>query len=195
MKRTLKHLLSPLGARGSSFTVVSTELGSIAILARGRVVERVSFGHDTPLAAARAIGCADGEPDKPASDWLAKLAERLAEYAAGEGDDLLDIEVDTAHLSPFGAAVVEAVRQIPPGETLSYGQVAALAGRPRAARAVGRVMAQNRTPLIVPCHRVVGSGGRLGGFSAGAGLPLKRRLLELESRAAVADLQRQLAAR
>ena len=71
-------------------------------------------------------------------------------------------------------------RKIPYGKTLSYGQLAAKAGRPGAARAVGNHMAGNRTPIIVPCHRVLPSGGGLGGFSAAGGVALKRRLLEME---------------
>jgi methylated-DNA-[protein]-cysteine S-methyltransferase len=89
-------------------------------------------------------------------------------------------------LSPFAVAVVQAARRIPVGETRSYGQLAMAAGRPRAARAVGRVMARNRTPLLIPCHRVVGSGGKLGGFSAIDGLRMKERLLQLEAALAVA---------
>jgi methylated-DNA-[protein]-cysteine S-methyltransferase len=84
-------------------------------------------------------------------------------------------------LSDFQRAVVGHCRRIPPGQTLTYGQLAARVGRPRAARAVGRVMATNRFPLIVPCHRVVAAGGVLGGFSAPQGLAMKKRLLAAEA--------------
>jgi len=80
----------------------------------------------------------------------------------------------------FTRRVYEVVRSIPPGETLTYGEVARGAGRPGAARAVGSVMANNRHPLFIPCHRVVASSG-LGGFSSPGGLDQKRRLLALES--------------
>lgn len=79
----------------------------------------------------------------------------------------------------FTLRVYEVVRSIPPGETLTYGEVARGAGRPGAARAVGSVMANNRHPLFIPCHRVVASTG-LGGFSSPGGLDQKRILLELE---------------
>ena len=70
---------------------------------------------------------------------------------------------------------------MPRGETVSYAELAGRAGSPNAARAVGGVMAGNRVPLLVPCHRVVGAGGRLGGFSAPTGVELKKRLLALEA--------------
>jgi methylated-DNA-[protein]-cysteine S-methyltransferase len=178
-------VLASNGAAFSSFSVFPTELGWIALVTRDKLVERLSFGHRTPMAAAHAIGCELHEHEDRLGEFMTDLTQRLTDYAEGAADDFLDVPTDTAHLSPFSAAVVEAVRRIPVGETRSYGQIAALAGRPRAARPVGRVMAENRTPLIVPCHRVVASGGKLGGFSAGDGLSLKRRLLALEARTIV----------
>ncbi|MEX1224432.1 MAG: MGMT family protein, partial [Pirellulales bacterium] len=74
-----------------------------------------------------------------------------------------------------------ACRRIPIGQTMSYAELAAVAGSPGAARAVGNIMAGNRVPIIVPCHRVVGSGGSLGGYSSSGGLRTKRRLLSLEA--------------
>jgi methylated-DNA-[protein]-cysteine S-methyltransferase len=110
------------------------------------------------------------------------LLARLCRYAEGEFDDFLDVPTCTGHLTPFAVLVVKAVRHIPFGKTLSYGQIAAEVGHPRAARAVGTVMAQNRTPLVVPCHRVLASKGKLGGYSAIDGVLMKRRLLDLEKR-------------
>ena len=78
------------------------------------------------------------------------------------------------------AQVVRACRKIGRGRTRTYGELAAAAGSPGASRAVGSVMAKNRFPIIVPCHRVVGAGGSLGGFSAPTGLNLKERMLALE---------------
>jgi methylated-DNA-[protein]-cysteine S-methyltransferase len=99
----------------------------------------------------------------------------------GEPDEFSDIEIDLDHLTPFAQRIVTFCRRIPWGQTLSYGQLAKVSGRSGAARAVGSVMARNRTPIIVPCHRVIASGGRLGGFSAPQGIKLKRRLLAVES--------------
>ncbi len=81
--------------------------------------------------------------------------------------------------TPFQEAVLAATRAIPRGETRTYGEVAALIGRPRAARAVGSALAANPLPLLIPCHRVVGAGRRLGFYSDG-GPDMKRRLLACE---------------
>jgi methylated-DNA-[protein]-cysteine S-methyltransferase len=109
------------------------------------------------------------------------VLDRLLNYADGEPEDLRDVPLALDHLSTFQRRVVKACRAIPLGERRTYGQLAAAAGSPGAARAVGTVMATNRVPLIVPCHRVVASGGKLGGFSSPQGLAMKRRLLELET--------------
>jgi methylated-DNA-[protein]-cysteine S-methyltransferase len=145
------------------------------------VLQRISFGHAGADSAAAALCLTDLDSIVAGRGAAADIARRLTRYAAGEFDDFLDVEVETWQLSSFAAAVIEAVRQIPFGQTRSYGELAALVGRPRAARAVGSVMAKNRTPLVVPCHRVVGSGGAIGGFSAIEGVRMKRRLLELEA--------------
>ena len=92
-----------------------------------------------------------------------------------------DVLIEWPRLTEFQQRVLETTREIRYGETLTYGQLAARAGSPRAARAVGTVMANNRFPIVVPCHRVVGSGNGLGGFSAPQGTTLKRLLLELEA--------------
>jgi methylated-DNA-[protein]-cysteine S-methyltransferase len=106
------------------------------------------------------------------------LIDRFRAYFAGERDDFADVEVDADEGTPFEAALLEAARRIPYGEVVTYGELAALAGRPRAPRAAGTFCARNRFGLVVPCHRVVGSDG-LGGYGS-LGLAYKRRLLELE---------------
>jgi methylated-DNA-[protein]-cysteine S-methyltransferase len=172
----------------SSAAVFSTRLGWMALVLRNNVLQRLSFGHRGADSAAAAAGLHDDDCIAAQRGAVADLAERLTRYAAGEFDDFLDVAVETTHHSPFAASVAEAVRRIPYGETRSYGELAALVGRPRAARAVGGVMAKNRTPLVVPCHRVLGSGGALGGFSAMDGVRMKRRLLELEAAVDVASV-------
>ena len=165
--------------------VFSSELGWMAVATHANVVRRLTFGHESPAEAVAAIYGGQNDVVMPGGGFDARLVERLTGYAAGEFDDFQDIEVDTTHLSDFAASVVAATRRISFGATSSYGELALAAGRPRAARAVGRIMAQNRTPLIVPCHRVIGAGGGLGGFSARNGLAMKRRLLQLETQACI----------
>jgi methylated-DNA-[protein]-cysteine S-methyltransferase len=106
------------------------------------------------------------------------LAERLRAYFEAEADDFADVEIDLCGATPFQSSLTAALRAVPRGEVVSYGELAALAGRPGAARAAGTFCAQNQLPIIVPCHRVVAAHG-LGSYGS-LGLPYKRRLLELE---------------
>jgi methylated-DNA-[protein]-cysteine S-methyltransferase len=91
-----------------------------------------------------------------------------------------DLAIDFSGYSPFALNVLQTLQEVPFGTTVSYGKLAAMAGRPRAARAVGRVVGANRTPIFIPCHRVVGSNGDLVGYSATGGLVTKRWLLDFE---------------
>jgi methylated-DNA-[protein]-cysteine S-methyltransferase len=98
-----------------------------------------------------------------------------------DGDaDLDDIPVDLTRVPAFNRRVYDLVRAIPPGRTRTYGDVATELGEPGAAQAVGQAMGHNPVPIVVPCHRVVAAGGRLGGFSARGGNGTKRRMPEIE---------------
>lgn len=98
----------------------------------------------------------------------------------GEGNTLGQIELDLEGVPPFHRRVYEAARAIPPGATLSYGEIAARAGSPGAARAVGGALGKNPFAIIVPCHRVLAAGGKVGGFTANGGVSTKLALLALE---------------
>ncbi len=114
-------------------------------------------------------------PD-PGLDVLARLQGQLEAYAAGQGRAFAcPLRL---HGSPFELRVWAALRRIPFGETRSYGQLAAELGIPGASRAVGRANGANPVSILVPCHRVIGSGGALTGYAGG--LPMKERLLRLE---------------
>lgn len=113
--------------------------------------------------------------------WVQRLEHRLQAYCAGAADDFLDVPVATLWSTEFQRAVIAALRAVPYGATTTYRELAAQAGSPGASRAVGQVMATNPVPLVVPCHRVLGSGGKLGGFSAPTGTALKQQLLHMEA--------------
>ena len=165
--------------------------GHFAVAVAGNSVVGVSIGHGAGPQAAARLARVLGEPldaakssDDRADQRLAvDVVDRLGRYFKGKPVTLDDIPVSLDHLSTFQKRVATACRAIPYGATLSYGELAAAAGSPGAARAVGQVMASNRAPLLVPCHRVLAAGGKLGGFSAPQGLTLKRRLLALEGHA------------
>ena len=109
------------------------------------------------------------------------LADRLSSYFSGGTQDFGDIELDLTWCTAFQRAVVDVLRAVPRGETVTYGELAALAGHPNAQRAAGSFCAHNRFPIVVPCHRVVAAGG-LGSYGS-LGVDYKRRLLTMEGAA------------
>ncbi|NLX57440.1 MAG: MGMT family protein [Planctomycetaceae bacterium] len=162
--------------------VFPSNLGWMAVVWHEGRVHRIAFGHPCRQAALAAVGrlvAAVQRLDRLEST-LRDLVERLQALAVGTPDDFLDVELDLSDRTAFQRAVLEQCRRIPRGQVSTYSQLAARAGFPGAARAVGNVLAANRVPLIVPCHRVVGASGKLGGFSAPQGLDMKRQLLQLE---------------
>jgi len=106
--------------------------------------------------------------------------EKIVALLSGERRDLGDVELDLEAVPAFHRRVYAVARMIPPGRTLTYGEVASKLGEPRRAREVGQALARNPFPIVVPCHRVLAAHGRSGGFSAPGGVSTKLRLLEIE---------------
>ena len=125
----------------------------------------VLVGHELPRAGVEENGCS-------------ALGESFSAYFAGESRSFDDVILDLDGSTPFQRALVHALCSVPYGETVTYGELAALAGSPNAQRAAGTFCAGNRFPLVVPCHRVVAADG-IGGFGS-LGVGYKRRLLKLE---------------
>ncbi len=124
---------------------------------------------------------ADAELLETAPNSLWKVCQRkLTDYAQGKLVDFSDFPIDLSYLGPFQAKVIAVCRKLPRGKVLTYKELATRAGSPRAFRAAGTTMSSNRFPLVIPCHRIIGSGGSLGGYSAPNGLDFKRKLLALE---------------
>jgi len=98
----------------------------------------------------------------------------------GEKRDLREIELDFAGIPDFNRRVYELARRIPPGVTMTYGEIAHRLASPGTARAVGQALGHNPWPIVVPCHRVLAADGGMGGFSAPGGVSTKRRMLEIE---------------
>jgi len=112
------------------------------------------------------------------SDPGDELVRRFRAFLAGDAVDFAEVELDLGWATPLQHALADTLRVVPRGEVVSYGELAALAGRPGAARAAGAFCAANRFAFIVPCHRVVSAQG-IGGYGS-AGVEVKRRLLALE---------------
>lgn len=120
--------------------------------------------------------------------WVRELRDRVVEHFEGRVRDFSDVKLDLSGVPDFHARVIGALRKIGVGRTITYGELAAKAGSPGAARAVGTAMRTNPYLLVVPCHRVTASGGKLGGFSAPGGEKTKRAMLDLERQEGVHDL-------
>jgi methylated-DNA-[protein]-cysteine S-methyltransferase len=111
---------------------------------------------------------------------IAGLLRQVCQHLAGDVQDFRDVPVDLGGAGPFARQVYEAARLIPAGQTTTYGELARAVGRPNAARAVGQALGMNPIALIIPCHRVLAAGGKVGGFSAHGGLATKAKLLAIE---------------
>lgn len=109
-----------------------------------------------------------------------RAIDAIVALLRGEARDLSRVPLDMAGVPAFHRTVYEVVRHIPPGATLSYGEVAELAGSPGAARAVGQALGRNPFAILVPCHRVLAAGSRVGGFSANGGIRTKLQILAIE---------------
>ncbi|MDA1188704.1 MAG: methylated-DNA--[protein]-cysteine S-methyltransferase [Chloroflexi bacterium] len=162
------------------FDVFETEAGWMGLVITEKGVRSGTMALSSPDQCIMELGHElDGA--EQSSRHLAKLRSRIQQYFAGKRTDFSDVVLDLEDAGPFQRAAWEATRTIPWGETRSYQWIAAYAGKPRAPRAAGQAMSRNRIPIIVPCHRVIASDGRLGGYGGGAsGLALKRRLLSME---------------
>jgi methylated-DNA-[protein]-cysteine S-methyltransferase len=154
----------------SAFTLFDTPIGRCGIAWEGDVIVGVR------LPEARFDGSGPGPPPP----WVQRTIDDIVASLRGEADDLADIPLDLDRLAPFQRRVYEVVRTIPAGETMSYGEVAAAAGSPGAARAVGQALGRNPFAIVVPCHRVLAAGGKTGGFTAQGGVTTKLRMLAIE---------------
>lgn len=155
--------------------VFETPLGCIGVAATARGVVRVTLPNKGAGRGCRSSRASAGAARAEAH--AARAESQIRQYCAGRRRRFT-VTIDLSGVPPFHRKVLAAARRIPYGRTVTYGELARRAGSPRAARAAGQAMAHNPVPLIVPCHRVVASGG-LGGF--GGGLALKRLLLALEA--------------
>jgi methylated-DNA-[protein]-cysteine S-methyltransferase len=169
------------GQEPSGFVLFETAIGRCALLWRGGLVigaalpERDEEAMRTRLEA-RFPGVGEASPPPFVADAVRKVARLLD----GERMDLGDIPIDLSGASELERKVYEAALRIPCGEVRTYGEVAREIGAPAAAQAVGVALGRNPVPILVPCHRVLASGGKSGGFSAPGGVATKFRMLEIE---------------
>jgi methylated-DNA-[protein]-cysteine S-methyltransferase len=163
------------------FTLFETAIGRCAIAWGGSGVAGVQLpeGREAETRA-RVRRQFPGAREAPPPAEVQRAIDGIVALLRGEGRDLSGIPLDMDGVPPFHRRVYEAARAIPPGATLSYGDIAARLGAPGSARAVGQALGRNPFAIVVPCHRVLAAGGRPGGFSASGGVTTKLRLLGLE---------------
>jgi len=159
------------------YGVVETALGRFRVVVSSRGLLSVELKPDSLAALAKRLERALGAPVALERDDRQPVLRQIAEYAARKRRRF-QTPLDWSLVRGFQRRVLGELAKVRFGHTLSYGELASRVGKPGAARAVGGAMAKNPIPLVVPCHRVLAAGNKLGGF--GGGLPLKRALLSLE---------------
>lgn len=172
----------------ASYCLFETPLGACGIAWRqpadsgsGPIVTAVQLPEDTPQRTesriARKVGSA--KPSAPPPE-IAEIIGKIRRHLQGQMQDFRGVAVDLDSVEVFAREVYGAAREIPAGQTRTYGEIAKSLGQPLAAQEVGQALSQNPIPIIVPCHRVSAANGKLGGFSAPGGRATKLKLLVLE---------------
>ena len=176
LDRRFRDAAAALGLVDIGFDVVETPIGELLVAASEQGLASISFDAEPEAHLERLARIAG--PRVLRSPRAVDAARReLEEYFEGRRH-AFDLALDLRALPPFTVDVLRELARVPYGQTTTYGALAARVGRPRAARAVGTVMNRNRIPIVLPCHRVVGSSGDLIGYAGG--LDRKRTLLRLE---------------
>ncbi|MGL4489044.1 MAG: methylated-DNA--[protein]-cysteine S-methyltransferase [Rhizobiaceae bacterium] len=163
------------------FTLFSTPLGDCAIAWRGDKICGSHLPEATPdLTASKIAKRAGAAAVTSPPDFVQVAIEDILQLLSGQPNDLTGIDLDFSNIEPFASKVYHLSRAIKPGQTKTYGDLARDLGDKSYAQAVGRALGANPFPIIIPCHRILGVGGKLTGFSAGGGLSTKLKLLEIE---------------
>jgi methylated-DNA-[protein]-cysteine S-methyltransferase len=173
----------------SEFCIVETAIGAVGLVWSDLAVTEVWL----PAGPAPRMRAQLTQTHTEASPggFAADAATGIRSLLAGADVSLADIPVDLSALSAFDQAVLRITASIPLGDTMTYGEVASALSEPGAAQAVGRALGRNPIPIVIPCHRVVGTGW-IGGFSAPGGSATKVRILEIESAHAHGPVQESL---
>jgi methylated-DNA-[protein]-cysteine S-methyltransferase len=171
------------------FALFDTAIGRCAVAWSAAGLTGVHLPEASDELAARRLakrfpGVMPGPPSEPA----AAAIRRITAFLTGADDDFMSLALDETGIGAFERAVYRAARAIPAGSTSTYGAIATALGDVRESRRVGQALGRNPWPIVVPCHRVTGAGGWMGGFSAPGGRATKLKLLELEGALAAETL-------
>lgn len=165
----------------SGWAIFETTIGACGIAWGQRGIVAVQLPEASAArAAARLARRLPGSAAAAPPPHVQQAIDGIRQLLRGEPSDLTHIGLDMTDVPPFDRDVYGIARSIAPGATLTYGEIAVRLGDRALARDVGQALGQNPFPILVPCHRVLAAGGRLGGFSAHGGVETKRRLLAIE---------------
>lgn len=178
---------SPAGNEPAGGALFPTAIGTCGVAWRGEVLIGVQLPEADDATTVRRLKAKAGRyrATTPPAE-VERAIEAMTGLLAGRPVDLRRVAIDLDAVGDFERSVYEITRAIGPGSAMTYGEVATALGQPGAARAVGRALGDNPWPIVVPCHRVLGAGGKLTGFSANGGVTTKRRMLLIEGCPAIA---------
>lgn len=161
--------------------VVETALGFMGLAWSEKGVTRLFLAEKSRAAIERRLSRTFGAaPSQPMPPWVEELVAAIQAYAAGDEVDFSAVPVDLTGVDAFRLATYAAARKLGFGETTTYGELAKRAGHAGLPRETGAALGANPVPLIIPCHRIIAAGGKIGGFSAPGGSASKERMLTLE---------------
>ena len=165
----------------NGFTLFETALGRCGIAwgAQGIVSVQLPAADERALRARLRRVVPDATESSPPAG-VQRAIDEIVALLGGEPRDLAAVLLDMEHVPEFDRRVYAIARTVPPGATITYGEIAERIGERGAAQAVGQALGRNPFPIVVPCHRVLAAGGGLGGFSAPGGVATKRRMLAIE---------------
>ena len=181
-RRTLEALEALYGDAAAAprrtiyYCALPTPIGRVCVAAGEAGLVRLSFRQSEASFVAE-LGRRLGADVVRSPARTADIVHQLRAYFAGERRSF-DVRLDLRHTTPFQRRVLLAAARVPDGQVVSYGEIARRIGQPHGSRAVGQALKHNPVPIVIPCHRVIAAGGRIGGY--GGGLGIKRKLLRLE---------------
>ena len=170
----------------TSFALFETPIGACSLVWKGATIVGLRLPEESAVTTRARIKRRWPDAEEQAPDAAIKaVIDRVLRLLAGEPVVLKDVLLDFGDAPDFHKRIYEVARTIPPGQTMTYGEIAKRLGQPHESREVGQAMGKNPIAIIMPCHRVLGADGKMGGFSATGGVAIKRRILEIEGAAAV----------
>ena len=163
------------------FALFDTRIGLCAIACGPRGINgtQLPMGGEQKIRTRISQRHADAIEAEPTAE-VQQAIDRIVKLLAGEPDDLTDIPLDLDGVPDFNRGVYEIARAIPPGKTITYGDIAKQLGGVQLSRDVGQALGRNPCPIVVPCHRVLAAGNKPGGFSANGGVVTKLKMVEIE---------------